>query len=238
MLAVAGAGVVAGAVNAIVGSGSLVTFPTLLAVGYPPVTANVSNTVGLVFGGISGAWGYRRELRGQRRRVLWLASGSAVGALVGGILLLQLPGSVFEAAVPILILLAVALMAFKPTPRQAERDHLTRATGGTFLTGIYGGYFGAAQGVILLAVLRLAFADDLQRLNAVKNVLAGVANAVAAVLFVLVADVAWEAAALIAVGSVAGAWAGAHYGRRLPEEWLRRIVIVGGVVVAIILLLT
>ena len=236
MLAVAGAGVVAGAVNAIVGSGSLVTFPTLLAVGYSPVVANVSNTVGLVFGGISGAWGYRRELRGQRRRVLTLAVGSAIGALVGGILLLELPSSVFEAVVPILILLSVALMAFKPTPRQAERDHLTPATGGTFLTGIYGGYFGAAQGVILLAVLRIAFADDLQRLNAVKNVLALVANAVAAVLFIAVADVAWEAAALIAGGSIVGAWAGAHYGRRLPEAWLRRIVIVGGTIVAVILI--
>jgi uncharacterized membrane protein YfcA len=236
MLAVAGAGVVAGAVNAIVGSGSLVTFPTLLAVGYAPVTANVSNTVGLVFGGISGAWGYRRELEGQRRRVLQLAAGSAVGALVGGILLLELPSEVFDAVVPILILLSVALMAFKPTPRQAERDHVTRATGGTFLTGIYGGYFGAAQGIILLAVLRLAFHDDLQRLNAVKNVLAGVANGVAALLFVAVAEIAWEAAALIAAGSIAGAAAGARYGRRLPEEWLRRIVIVGGTIVAIILL--
>jgi uncharacterized protein len=238
MLAVAGAGVVAGAVNAIVGSGSLVTFPTLLAVGYPPVTANVSNTIGLVFGGISGALGYRRELRGQKRRVLTLAGGSAVGALVGGILLLQLPSDVFEAVVPILILLAVALMAFKPTPKHgAERNHTVRATGGTFLTGIYGGYFGAAQGVILLAVLRLAFADDLQRLNAVKNVLAGVANAVAALLFIAVADeVAWDAAALIAGGSIVGAWAGAHYGRRLPEAWLRRVVIAGGTVVAVILI--
>ena len=239
MLAVAGAGVIAGAVNAIVGSGSLVTFPTLLAVGYAPVTANVSNTIGLVFGGISGALGYRRELQGQRRRVLTLAVGSAIGALVGGILLLQLPSSVFEAVVPILILLSVALMAFKPTPKQAERDHLTPATGGTFLTGIYGGYFGAAQGVILLAVLRIAFADDLQRLNAVKNVLAGVANAVAALLFIAVADeIAWGAAALIAAGSIVGAWAGAHYGRRLPEEWLRRVVIVGGTIVAVILIVT
>jgi uncharacterized membrane protein YfcA len=237
MLAVAGAGVLAGAVNAIVGSGSLITFPTLLAVGYPSVTANVSNTVGLVFGGVSGAWGYRRELRGQGRRVAPLAAGSAVGALVGGILLLSLPDKVFDAVVPILILLAVALMAFKPTPKHgAERDHVVPATGGTFLTGIYGGYFGAAQGVILLAVLRLAFTDDLQRLNAVKNVLASLANAVAAVLFIAAADVAWEATALIAAGSIVGGALGANYGRRLPEEWLRRIVIVGGTIVAGILL--
>ena len=237
MLAVAGAGVVAGAINAIVGSGSLVTFPTLLAVGYPPVVANVSNTVGLVFGSVSGAWGYRRELRGQGRRVATLAAGSAVGALGGGILLLALPGKVFDAVVPVLILVAVALMAFKPTPKHgAERDHLLPATGGTFLTGIYGGYFGAAQGVILLAVLRLAFADDLQRLNAVKNVLAGIANGVAAVLFVAVAHVAWAAAALIAGGSIVGGAIGSSLGRRLPEVWLRRIVIVGGTVVAVILI--
>jgi uncharacterized membrane protein YfcA len=237
MLAVAGAGVVAGAMNAIVGSGSLVTFPTLLAVGYPPVVANVSNTVGLVFGGVSGAWGYRRELRGQRRRVGWLAAGSATGALVGGILLLSLPSSVFDAVIPVLILLAVALMAFKPTPKHgAARDHLVPAMGGTFLTGIYGGYFGAAQGVILLSVLRLAFTDELQRLNAVKNVLAAVANGVAAVLFIAVADVAWGAAALIAGGSILGGALGARYGRRLPELWLRRIVIVGGTIVALILI--
>jgi uncharacterized membrane protein YfcA len=238
MLAVAGAGVVAGAVNAIVGSGSLVTFPTLLAVGFPPVVANVSNTVGLVFGSISGAWGYRRELRGQLRRTLTLGAGSAVGALVGGILLLALPSSVFDAVIPVLILLAVALMALKPTPtgeHEPARAHLVPATGGTFLTGIYGGYFGAAQGVILLAVLRLAFDDDLQRLNAVKNVLAGIANGVAAVLFIAVADVAWDAAALVAGGSVVGGFIGSAYGRRLPERWLRRIVIVGGTIVAVIL---
>jgi uncharacterized protein len=239
MLAVAGAGVVAGAVNTIVGSGSLITFPTLLAVGFPPVTANVSNTVGLVFGSISGAWGYRRELRGQLRRTLTLGAGSAAGALVGAILLLALPSSVFDAVVPLLILLAVALMAFRPTPtpeHEPLRAHLGPACGGTFLTGIYGGYFGAAQGVILLAVLRLAFGDDLQRLNAIKNVLAGIANGVAAVLFIAVADVAWDAAALLAGGSILGGFVGSAYGRRLPELWLRRIVIVGGTIVAVILL--
>jgi uncharacterized protein len=239
MFAVTGAGVVAGAVNAVVGAGSLITFPTLLAVGYPPVVANVSNTVGLVFGSISGAWGYRRELRGQRRRVLVLGTGSAIGAIAGGVLLLALPSRVFDAVVPVLILLAVALMAFKPTPSPehlADRSHTAAATAGTFVTGIYGGYFGAAQGVILLAVLRLAFEDELQRLNAVKNVLASIANGVASVLFVAVAHVAWGAAALLAAGSIVGGALGAAYGRRLPERWLRRVVIVGGTIVAIVLL--
>lgn len=235
-LAVLAAGATAGFVNTIVGSGSLVTFPVLLAVGYPSVTANVSNTIGLVFGGVSGIYGYRRELRGQARRAATLGTGTALGAIAGGALLLALPSSVFDAVVPALILLAVALMAFRPKPTQATRNHTVAATVAAFLTGIYGGYFGAAQGVILLAVLRLCFTDDLQRLNGLKNVLAGLANAVAAVLFVLFApQIAWGAAALIAVGSIAGAQVGAHVGRRLPEEVLRRVVVVVGTIVAIVL---
>jgi uncharacterized protein len=234
-LAVLAAGATAGFVNTIVGSGSLVTFPVLLAVGYQSVTANVSNTVGLVFGGISGIIGYRRELGGQARRAATLGTGTTLGAIAGGTLLLALPSSVFDAVVPALILLAVALMAFRPKPTQAARNHTPAATVSAFLTGIYGGYFGAAQGVILLAVLRLCFADDLQRLNALKNVLAGLANAVAALLFVVFAHIAWGAAALIAVGSIGGAQLGAHVGRRLPEEILRRVVIVVGTIVAIVL---
>jgi uncharacterized membrane protein YfcA len=238
-LAIAAAGFTAGGVNTIVGSGSLVTFPTLLAIGYAPVTANVSNTVGLTLGNVSGAIGYRRELRGQRRRVLALAGGSGAGAIVGGVLLLALPSSVFNAVVPALILLSCALMAFKRTPKTAaEREHTTAAILAAFFTGIYGGYFGAAQGVILLAVLRLCFTDDLQRLNGVKNVLAMVANGVAALLFIAVAHVAWGAAALIAVGSITGAQVGAKVGRRLPEQVLRWVVVIAGTVVAIVLIVT
>jgi uncharacterized membrane protein YfcA len=236
-LAITGAGAVAGAVNAVVGSGSLVTFPTLVALGYPSVTANVSNTVGLVPGSISGAIGYRRELRGQWRRCAILGVGTAAGALLGGILLLELPSSVFDAVVPILILLACALMALRPAPsgHGAGRNRIGLGLLGALLTGVYGGYFGAAQGIILLAVLRLCFDDDLQRLNGVKNVLAGLANGVAAVYFILVADVAWQAAVLIAGGSIVGAQFGARYGRRLPQEVLRRVVITAGVIIAAIL---
>jgi uncharacterized membrane protein YfcA len=238
-LAVTAAGLTAGAVNAVVGSGSLITFPVLLAVGYPSVTANVSNTVGLVPGGVSGAIGYRRELGGQGRRAATLAAGTALGALTGGILLLALPSSVFDAVVPVLILLACALMALRPKPKAAGAGGRTgAAVAAAFFTGIYGGYFGAAQGIILIGLLRLCFSDGLQRLNALKNVLVGLANGVAAVLFIVVAHVAWGAAGLIAVGSVVGAQLGAHYGRRLPEEVLRRIVVVGGTAVAVILLLT
>jgi uncharacterized membrane protein YfcA len=238
-LAVLAAGAAAGGVNAVVGSGSLITFPTLLAVGYPSVTANVSNGLGLTLGNVSGAIGYREELRGQRERVLRLAVGSAFGSLTGGILLLALPQSVFEAVVPVLILFAVALMAFKRTPKSsAQAEHVTAALAVAFFTGIYGGYFGAAQGVIMLALFRLCFTDDLQRLNGLKNALVMAANGVAALLFVAVADVAWEAAALIAAGSIVGAQVGAKYGRRLHPEVLRWIVVIVGTIVAIVLFVT
>jgi uncharacterized membrane protein YfcA len=238
-LAVLVAGAVAGGVNTVVGSGSLVTFPTLVAVGYAPVTANVSNSIGLVPGGISGSIGYREELRGQGRRTVILGSGTTVGAVIGAVLLLELPSSVFDAVVPALILLAVALMAFRPAPKQHESgNNMAGGVVSAFATGIYGGYFGAAQGIILMSLLRLCFSEHLQVLNAIKNVLAGIANLVAGILFVFAAHVAWGAAALIAVGSTAGAQVGARYGRRLPEEVLRRIVIVYGIVVAIVLIVT
>ena len=238
-LAVACAGAVAGGVNAVVGSGSLITFPTLLAVGYAPVTANVSNSIGLVPGGVSGALGYRAELRGQGRRCAILAVGTTIGAVIGGVLLLELPGEVFDAVVPILILLAVVLMALRPSTKLRERgDNMPGGIASSFFVGIYGGYFGAAQGIILMSLLRRCFHENLQVLNAIKNVLAGIANLVAGVLFVFAAHVAWGAAALIAVGSTVGAQVGAHYGRRLPQEVLRWVVVVYGVIVAAILIVT
>jgi uncharacterized membrane protein YfcA len=238
-LAVLAAGAVAGGVNTVVGSGSLITFPTLLAVGFSPVTANVSNCVGLVPGGVAGSFGYRRELRGQWRRVRLLAVGTTLGAIVGGILLLELPDEVFDAIVPVLILLAVALMAFRPSPKSHEGAANNPAgVASSFAVGIYGGYFGAAQGIILMSLLRLSYAENLQVLNAIKNVLAGLANAVAGLLFIIVANVAWGAALLIAAGSTVGAYVGSHYGRRIPQEALRRVVIVYGVIVAVVLLIT
>jgi uncharacterized protein len=239
-LAVLAAGALAGGINTVIGSGSLITFPTLLAVGYAPVTANVTNTVGLVPGSASGVVGYRRELRGHWRRCAILGMGTTAGAVLGGILLLELPDAVFDAVVPALILLAVALMALPKPSRDvgAETDHTGWGIAASFSTGIYGGYFGAAQGIILISLLRLCFSEDLQVLNAIKNVLAGLANLVAGVLFIVVADVAWDAALLIAAGSVVGAQVGAHYGRRLPQEALRRTVIVYGAAVAVVLILT
>lgn len=234
------AGLVAGGINAIVGSGSLVTFPVLLAIGFPSVTANVSNTVGLVFGNASAVWGYRRELRGQWRRVLLMGTWTALGAATGAALLLVLPEGVFDAVVPVLILVACALMALRPAPPVTDRP-ITRgrvlALGATaYAVGVYGGYFGAAQGVILLAAMRLLLPEDLQRLNGLKNALAAVANGVAAVGFVLFADVAWDVAGLVAAGSIVGAALGARYGRRLPDAALRAVVVVGGTIVALVLL--
>ncbi|MDA8203660.1 MAG: sulfite exporter TauE/SafE family protein [Chloroflexi bacterium] len=238
------AGVGAGTVNTIVGSGSLITFPTLVALGFPPIVANVSNTVGLVPGSASGSFGYRRELVGQRTRMLRLGAAAALGGLTGGILLLALPASTFNRVVPLLILLACVLVVLQPrlsralaARRHARGEHWPSIVTLVYLTAIYGGYFGAAQSVILIALLAIFVPDDLQRLNGLKNVLALVVNAVAALLFVVVAPVAWDAAALVAVGSIVGGQLGALVGRRLSPAILRGAIVVVGGVVAVRMLL-
>ncbi len=241
-------GVFAGTVNAIVGAGSLVTFPTLLLLGYPPLIANVSNTVGLVPGTISGAVGYRRELAGQRSRAMPLLVAAALGGVTGAALLLVLPAAAFERIVPILILIACLLVAIQPrlsalvVERRARSGTVHTGGGpilvaGVYLTGIYGGYFGAAQGVILIALLAILVDDDLQRLNGLKNLIAVVINGIAAVIFVLVAPVAWAPAILLAIGSTIGGQLGALVGRRLSPFALRAAIIVVGTVVAVRLLL-
>ena len=243
--AIFGVGLAAGTINTIVGSGSLITFPTLLAMGYPAVVANVSNTVGLIPGSVSGAFGYRRELSGQRPRLVALGSASAAGGLTGAIVLLVLPGGVFRSVVPVLILVACLLMALQPRlSRMVDRRRRpTVAHGGAvlwlavFLTGVYGGYFGAAQGVILIALLGIFLADDLQRLNAAKNVLAALVNGVAAVLFVVFSHVDWGVAGLLAAGSAIGGQVGATVGRRLPVSVLRTAIVVVGTAVAVRLLI-
>jgi uncharacterized protein len=230
------AGVWAGAINTLVGSGSLVTFPVLLAVGYPPLTANVSNNLGLVPGAISGAYGFRRELRGQRRRILRFAPASVVGGVAGAVLLLALPSSVFDAIVPAFVAVGLVLVVLQPRitrwltrHRRADAaEHSAPALLATGVTGVYGGYFGAAQGILLLAILGIAVDDDLQRVNALKVVLAGLVNFVAAVVFVAAAQLAWGAVALIAVGSTIGGQLGARVGRRLPAPALRAVIVVVG----------
>jgi uncharacterized membrane protein YfcA len=243
-LAIFAAGLAAGTINTIVGSGSLISFPTLLAVGYSPVVANVTNTVGLVPGSVSGAIGYRAELAGQRPRLVALSTASIAGGLTGAILLLALPGHVFRSVVPVLILIACGLVLVQPrlSQRLAKRRSEVRPHGGpvlfgtVYMTGVYGGYFGAAQGVILIALLAIFIDDDLQRLNAAKNVLAALVNGVAAVVFIIAAHVAWGAAGLLAAGAVIGGQLGAKLGRQLNPEVLRAIIVVVGVGVAIGLL--
>jgi uncharacterized protein len=306
-LVIFAAGLAAGTINTVVGSGTLITFPTLLAFGYPPVLANVSNNVGLVPGVASGVYGYRSELGGQRRRLIRLGSASVCGGLVGAILLLTLPQSAFKAIVPALIGLAVVMVIIQPRLAKwvAERQRARAAlatpdgadAGGTgagsagggssgavadgasvggasvggasvaagahgasavavaappaveeaiggpvlwvlvFLAGIYGGYFGAAQGVLLIGMLGIALNDSLQRINAAKNVLAGLVNGLAAVVFILATHIDWGVAGLIAAGSIIGGQVGARIGKRLPP-WGLRVVIVCVGTAALIKLLT
>jgi hypothetical protein len=241
VLAVLCAGAGAGALNAVIGAGSLISFPTLVALGVPPVTANVSNTLGLVPGSVAAALGYRAELSGRGPLVRRLLVPAVLGGLTGATLLLVLPASAFEAIVPVLLLVAAALVWLQPRVATwlATRRGAAPAHGGVELwvgvglTAVYGGYFGAAQGVLLLALLGILVEGSLQSANGVKNVLAGTANLTAAVVFVLVADVDWAMAGLIALGAWVGGTLGARYGRRLPDRVIRLGVVVVAVVVAV-----
>lgn len=245
IVAIAAAGLAAGAINTLVGSGTLITFPVLLAFGYPPVTANVSNTIGLVPGSVSGAIGYRRELAGQRGRALRLGSMSVAGGITGAVLLLVLPSSAFKAIVPVFIAIALVLTVLQPRLARwlvareidLERRGAVVVPAAIYVTGVYGGYFGAAQGILLLAILGVALAQDLQRTNALKNVLAGLTNGVAGVYFIIAAHVDWGPAGIIACTSIVGAQLGARYGRRLPPDALRAIIVVVGVFAILRLLL-
>jgi uncharacterized membrane protein YfcA len=242
-IAIGLAGLAAGTINTVVGSGTLITFPTLLAFGVPPVTANVSNTIGLVPGSVSGALGYRRELEGQWPRIARMGVASLIGGVVGGVLLLVLPDDAFSAIVPVLVSLGILLVLFQPRISRwvAARHDATDAAPrnpvlgawwvwpAVLFAGVYGGYFGAAQGVLLMGIMGVGVAETLQRLNALKNVLAAIVNAVAGLLFAFVADVDWRIVALIGVGSVIGGQVGATVGRRLPAPVLRAVIVVVGV---------
>jgi uncharacterized membrane protein YfcA len=247
MILIALAGAAAGAINALVGSGTLITFPTLVALGYPPVTSTMSNAIGLVAGSTSGTWGYRRELRGQWHRLRWQLIASFTGAALGSWLLLHLPESVFTQVVPVLLVAALVLVVIGPriqdwAIRRAEAaghppDHLPAGRMAalvflTFAVGVYGGYFTAAQGILLMGVMGALLPEDIQRMNAAKNLLALVVNVVAALAYTLVAfdRISWLAAGLIAVGSLVGGFLGAHYGRRLPPNGLRAVIVVVGLI--------
>ncbi len=247
MILIALAGLGAGAINAVVGSGTLITFPTLVALGYPPVTSTMSNAVGLVAGSVSGTWGYRRELRGQWDRLRWQIPASLAGAGVGAWLLLHLPEKVFTEVVPVLLILALTLVVIGPriqewARRRAEeagrsahdvsRGRMVALVAATFAIGVYGGYFTAAQGIMLMGAMGALLPESMQRMNAAKNLLALVVNVVAALAYTLVAfdRISWAAAGLIAIGSLLGGFLGAHYGRRLSPNALRAVIVVVGLI--------
>lgn len=248
-LAVFAAGIGAGTINTIVGSGTLITFPVLLAVGLPPVTANVSNSLGLVPGSITGAIGYRSELEGQRPRLLRLGAVALVGGFLGAVLLVTLPSTAFKAIVPVLIAIALVLVVLQPRLARAVRARRDRTGAeapahggpalviGMLLASMYGGYFGAAQGVLYLSLMGLVLNESLQRINGLKNVLAALVNGVAALFFIIVAHMNWAAVGLIAGGAVIGGLIGARVGRRLPPAALRGLIVVIGTAAIIQLLL-
>jgi len=247
MILIALAGMGAGAINALVGSGTLITFPTLVTLGYPPVTATMSNAIGLVAGGVSGTYGYRAELKGQWNRLRWQIPASLTGAAIGAFLLLHLPEKVFTRIVPVLLVAALVLVVIGPRIQAYARHRAEQAgrsaehvsprrmvalVAGTFAVGVYGGYFTAAQGILLIGVMGALLPEDVQRMNAAKNLLSLLVNIVAAVAYTVVAfdRVSWTAAGLIAAGSLVGGWLGAHYGRRLSPNALRAVIVVVGLI--------
>ena len=243
---IVGAGAAAGFVNSIVGSGTLISFPTLVGIGYVDRIANITNNTGLVPGSFSAAATQRKELTGQRNRLMRLVPASVIGGTVGALLLFVLPSRYFARIVPFLVLLGVVLVLLGPVIQRrlkaragADRGVVDRAERispllqvGVALAGVYGGYFGAAQGVILMGLMGASIDDSLPRINAVKNVLAGTVNLVAATIFVIHGGVVWAAAGLLAVGSTAGGIAGSRFGRRIPPNLLRRVIAAVGLVAA------
>jgi uncharacterized membrane protein YfcA len=231
------AGMWAGTINTVVGSGTLVSFPVLLSVGLPPLTANITNTVGLFPGSLTGAAGYRRELVGQGKRLRALLPVTLAGAITGALLLLVLPPGIFKAVVPVLIALALVLVVFgsrinkwlASRGRHASEEVTPPLRWAMFGTGIYGGYFGAAQGILQMGLFGVFLKDDIQRQNGLKNVLTGLLNFVSAVVFIAAGrHIDWAAAALLAVGAIAGGLVGARIGRRLSPPVLRAVIVVVG----------
>ncbi len=237
LLAVAGLG--AGVVNGAAGGGTLVSFPALLAVGYPALTANVTSTVGIWSGYLGGAAGFQREVVAQRHRVRALGGTVVAGAVLGGILLLTTPSADFRLLAPYLLLLSCLLFAVQPllVPWLGRRDegrrvHVVLLHGGSFVAAAYGSYFGAGLGVVLLAVLATAIPGPLVQINGLRSVLALLVNTVAVLIFAIHATVAWEVAGMMAAGALVGGYIGAHLARRVPPVVLRVVVVVLGLAAA------
>jgi uncharacterized membrane protein YfcA len=243
----AAAAFVAGAINAVAGGGSLVSFPALVAAGYATKTANVTNTVALWPGYLGGSYGYRGELRRQRRRMLLLVAPSVLGALAGSAILLSTSNDAFDAIVPFLVLFACGLLAVQePLSRFAVTHRLVPESGdhiplllhlGIFVLAVYGAYFGAGLGILTLAILGILLPDDIQHSNALKGLLSALINLVAVICFAAFGPVRWLPAAVMAVGALAGGYLGVGVARRLGRRWLKLAVIVYGVVIAVVLFL-
>lgn len=236
-LLVAGGGLIAGFANTVAGGGSLLTFPLLVALGLPPLDANVTNTVGIVPAAAGGIIGYRRELVAQRRRLVALLPFAAVGAVAGAVLLLTTPPAVFSRVVPLLILAACAVLLAQPwLARTLERRHRGRAVllrAGIVGAAVYGGYFGAAVSVLVLAILAVTIDDTVQRLNALKVPFAGVMNLVSGLAFALLAPVHWLYVLVLAPATLVGGRIGAAAARRVPDRPLRLAVVVAGTAAAV-----
>jgi hypothetical protein len=234
---VAAAGLIAGVINTVVGSGTLITFPILLSVGVAPVNANVANNIGLAPGSVSGAVGYRRELTGPTHRLIALTGAAITGGITGAILLLLLPSSLFQKVAPYLVGIAVVLVIMQPYLENrlgTFREQVSRGDRNwilpvaTFSTSVYGGYFGAGQGIILLALMGTLMSESLQQINAIKNALQAVDNLTSAAIFALMAHVEWRLVAPLAIGSIIGGQIGARWGRRLSPATLRLVIVTIG----------
>jgi uncharacterized membrane protein YfcA len=226
-------------VNAVAGGGSLISFPALVAVGVPPLDANVTNQIAVLPGYVGGSLAYREELRGQRRRIVVLAVTSVLGASIGAVLLIVSSERLFAVLAPILVLVAVALLAAQPRLSAYVRRHRPRHEHpgelqlANFAASVYGGYFGAGLGIMLLALLAIALEDSLHRLNALKGVLSLVVAIVAAIFFAAFGPVHWDAAGVMSLGSFAGGQVGVSVVRRIPERWLRWGIVVLGTAVSV-----
>lgn len=227
------AGFAGGFINAAVGAGTLIVYPVLLAAGLPPVVANGTNTAGLWLGSFSSAWAYRAEIRDRLSVLRRPIIATVIGAAIGASLVVAIPSIVFTSIVPWLVASATVLVAVQPivVRRIRARDHVghRRLWPWTGVVGVYGGYFGAAQGVMLMAILGLVYDTDTQRANGVKNILAASANATAAIVFAASGAVVWLAALAVTIGSVPGGYVGGRLSRRLPNYVLRGLVVLVGV---------
>lgn len=248
MILVGGGAFLAGGMNAIAGGGTFFSFPALLAAGVPPVTANASNTVGLCPASLISAWAYRREALRHGRWAMLLMATSFFGGIAGGLLLLAISNAAFSRLIPWLLLVATALFAFSSQvsrlikwSKQKFLGHASAHNPGSlggaffqFIVAVYGGFFGAGMGILTLAALSIQGFEDIQEINALKNLTSGINYFVSSSTFIIAGAVSWPHTAVMLLTAMAGGYAGAAFARRLPAIWLKRLVIVVGTALTLI----